>query len=95
MPYRLAAKLREASGLTMDQWSFFTFDEEKLAALRDGGTPPDINVMSFSGMAVASIAMRVLGSPNLLADLRLWADESYFLFAKYEHEAQKMRGVIG
>jgi hypothetical protein len=93
MPYRLAAMLRETSGLTMDQWSFYTFDEEKLAGSRNGGSPPDINVMSFSGMAVASKAMRALGSPNLLADLRLWADESYFLFAKYEHEAQDEKHV--
>ena len=87
VPYQLAAQLRQASGLKMDQWGFYTFDEDRLAGLQDGGDLPDVNIMCFSGIAVAATAMRTLGSPQLILELGLREDHSYFLFAKYDLNA--------
>lgn len=81
--HRVAAEMRDASRLDMEQWGFHTFDDAGLERLRSGGTPPDVNVMSFSGLAVAAKAMKHLGVPTLLSDLRLRPDTSYFLFADH------------
>lgn len=83
IPHRVATEMRDASRLDMEQWGFYTFDEAGLERLRDGGSPPDVNVMALSGLAVAAKAMKRLGAPTLLGDLRLRPDASYFLFANH------------
>lgn len=83
IPHRVAAEMRSASRLDMEQWGFHTFDDAGLERLRSGGAPPDVNVMSFSGLAVAAKAMKHLGAPTLLGDLGLRPDSSYFLFADH------------
>lgn len=84
IPHNVMSQLREASGLNMEQWRFYSFDEKRLDDFRAGGDPPDIDVVCFSGMAVAAKAMKVLGSPQLIGDLRLRSDQSYFMFAKHD-----------
>jgi hypothetical protein len=83
IPNLVATEMRDASRLDMDQWGFYTFDEVGLERLRDGGLPPDVNLMAFSGLAVAAKAMKYLGAPTLLGDLRLRPDVCYFLFANH------------
>lgn len=83
IPHRMATEMRDASRLDMEQWAFYTFDEVGLERLRDGGLPPDVNVMAFSGLAVAAKAMKHLAAPTLLGDLKLRPDASYFLFANH------------
>jgi hypothetical protein len=83
IPHRVALEMRDGSRLDMEQWGFYTFDEVGLERLLDGGSPPDVNVMAFSGLAVAAKAMKHLGAPTLLGDLGLRPDGSYFLFANH------------
>lgn len=82
--YQVLAKLREMSGLKMEQWGFFTFDEHRLEGYRDGGIPPEVNLICFSGIDEANQGMNALGVPELIRDEELRADASYFMFAEYE-----------
>lgn len=84
IPNQVASKLREASGLNMEQWGFHTFDEKRLEGSRDGADPPDVNLMCFSEIAVAARAMKFLGVPELIGDLELQPQKSYFMFAKQD-----------
>jgi hypothetical protein len=51
IPHQVMSQLREASGLNVDQWGFYTFDEKRLDGFRAGGDPPDIDVITFLGIA--------------------------------------------
>ena len=95
IPHHVVTQLREAAGLNMDQWGFYTFDEKTLDGFRAGGDPPDIDVVCFSGMAVAAKAMKVLGSPQLIGELRLRPDQPYFMFARQDlHAVGDHRSII-
>jgi hypothetical protein len=83
IPYQIPSKARQGLGLNMEQWGFYTFDEEKLQDFFHGGDHPDVDLMSFSDMAIAERAVKKLGSPSLFGDLRLRPDGSYFLFANH------------
>jgi hypothetical protein len=91
VPYKIISELRRNTGLNMEQWSFYTFDEEKLQDFLRGGHRPDVDVMSFSGMEIAEKAMNHLGLHNFLAELKLRADGSYFIFAN--HSIEQSSGV--
>ena len=82
--YQVMANVRERSGLSIDQCGFFTFDEGSLETFFDGGRSPEVNVVCFSGIHEAMRAMRFLGAPELIDDLGLQPDTSYFMFAQYE-----------
>lgn len=84
IPYRVATAMRVASGLDVEQWGFYTFDEEKLKELHAGGDPPEVNVMAFSGIEAASTAMDIMGAPKMVGDLELRAELSYIIFAKHD-----------
>jgi hypothetical protein len=83
LPYRIVSKMRESYGLDMDQWRFNTFDEDQLQDFFRGGDRPDVDVMSFTDVEVATKAMKHLGAPNLLVDMKLRPKGSYFLFANH------------
>jgi hypothetical protein len=84
IPHHVVSQLREEACLNMNQWGFYTFDEKRLDGFRAGGDPPDIDVITFLGIAVAAKAMKVLGSPQLIGELRLRPDQSYFMFGRYD-----------
>lgn len=46
IPHRLATEMRDAARLDMEQWGLYTFDDVNLESLRDGGSPPDVNMMA-------------------------------------------------
>jgi hypothetical protein len=83
VPYPIASAIRAKSELDVEQWGFYTFDEERLKAFHAGGDPPDVDVFTFSDSDAAQRALSAIGAPDLTSVLNLRRDCSYVLFAKH------------
>lgn len=94
VPYRTASALRDSSELDVEQWGFYTFDDERLNELHAGGKPPDVDVFSFSDRVSARRALSVMGAPDLVSEMNLRADRSYVLFAQYLRPGNETIGLL-